>query len=180
MTDAIEAIRWRAPDGGLEHLALKISDSGIAAEGVVIGGTGAGAYGLRYRIVADAGWSAVRSLHLTLLGGSTLALRHDGYGEWTDQEGKRRKEFSGLLDIDVAATPIGLMATVARQAWKAGKSLNLDVLRIAVPALEPARATLRIVCVEPGHAYKVDDAEVTFGAAGILDAWSGRFERIAG
>ncbi|MEJ1157475.1 putative glycolipid-binding domain-containing protein [Prosthecomicrobium sp. N25] len=178
MTDQTRAVRWRSPDGGLEHLSLKIAETGVTAEGVVIGGAGETAFGLRYRIVFDAGWAAVRSLHLTVLGGPTLALRHDGYGEWSDQEGRKRKEFSGLLDIDVAAIPLGFVATVARQAWKAGKTQDAEVLRIAVPSLEPTRARLRIACREAGRAYELDGAPVTLGEDGLVTAWAGRCERI--
>lgn len=177
MTERTRTIRWRAADGGLEHLSLRITDSGVTAEGVVVGGTGETAYGLRYRLVADAGWTAVRSLHLTLLGGPTLALRHDGYGEWTDQEGKKRKEFSGLLDLALAASPVALTGTLLRQAWKAGKTIEIETLAIGAPDFAPARTSLAVACREAGKRWTVADAEVTVDEDGIVATWAGRFER---
>lgn len=186
MTDRSKAIRWRAPrDGGVEHCALKITDRGITAEGVVIGGAGETAYGLRYRITADAEWVALRSLHLTLLGGPTVALRHDGFGEWTDGEGRKREDFSGLFDVDIAGTPLGIVTTIRRQAWKAGRAVELDVVAIALPSLAIERAKRRITAVEPGRLYRLgvgDDgpeAEIALDEEGLPLRWADRFERPA-
>lgn len=179
MSDRILATRWRSTaDGGLEHCALRIADAGITAEGVVIGGAGPSAYGLRYRATFDPDWAAVRSLHLTLIGGATIALRHDGYGEWTDGEGKRRKEFAGALDVDLAATPLCLICSLRRQAWKAGRTQELDSLAIEVPSLRVARVKRPVACVEPGRLWRVADAEVRLDDDGLVALWAGRFERL--
>lgn len=179
MSDTSIAVRWRSlPDDGLEHSVVRIADSGITAEGVVVGGTGADAFGLRYRLTADPGWTAVRSLHVTLLGGATVALRHDGYGEWTDGEGKKRKEFSGVLDVDLGATPIGLVCSLRRQTWKAGRKQEFDVLAIGAPGLGIARESRAVACVEPGRSWRLADKDVVLGEDGLLASWAERYVRI--
>ena len=180
MTDRSLAIRWQSPaDGGLEHCVLRIADAGITAEGVVIGGRGEQGYGLRYRVTADADWAALRSIHLTLLGGPTLALRHDGFGEWTDGAGAKRKEFAGLLDVDLGATPLGLIATLKRQTWKTGRTQEIDTLVLAVPEMTLERRRVAYLCLEPGRHYRVGEADIRLDPDGLLAAWAGRLDRIA-
>ena len=178
MSGRTVTVRWRS-EGGLEHCVVRVADTGITAEGVVIGGRDDAGYGLRYRITIDPDWSAFRSLHLTLLGGPTLALRHDGYGQWTDGEGKVRKDFAGVLDVDIAATPLALTATLRRLPWKAGRSQTIDVLTVGVPALTAAREQRTIACVEPGAAFRIGDAEIRLGDDGLPVAWTGRVEPAA-
>lgn len=179
MADTHIAVRWRSvADQGLEHCAIRIAENGITAEGVVVGGSGTDAFGLRYRLTADPDWTAIRSLHLTLLGGATVALRHDGYGEWTDGEGKKRKEFSGVLDVDLGATPIGLVCSLRRQTWKAGRKQEFDVLAIGVPGLGIARESRSVTCVEPGRSWRIGDKEVVLGEDGLLASWADRYARV--
>lgn len=179
MSDTTIAVRWQSlPDHGLEHGVVKTTESGITAEGVVVGGTGLAAFGLRYRLTADPDWTALRSIHLTLLGGATVALRHDGYGEWTDGEGKKRKEFSGVLDVDLGATPIGLVCSLRRQTWKAGRKQDFDVLAIGVPALGIGREPRTVACVEPGRIWRVADKDVVLAEDGLLASWAERYARI--
>ena len=116
MSDVTRSIRWHATDpvgeGSVEQCVMKISAAGIAAEGVMIGGTGEQQFGLRYRIVLDAEWAGLRSLHVTKLGGATVALRHDGYGAWTDGEGKKRDDLAKCLDMSLAGSQFAFTATV--------------------------------------------------------------------
>lgn len=101
-------------------------------------------FGMRWRIVVDAEWACVRSLHLTRLGGATLALRHDGYGGWSDGEGKPRKDFAGLSDCLVEGSPFGLMALVRRLAKKAGKATEIEAIVVSPRSLEPVKATVAL------------------------------------
>ena len=147
MTSTGRSLRWRSGEGdglGLEHVELKISDANIAAEAVVVGGSGDGAWGARWRIVVDPEWACTRSLHLTRLGGATVALRHDGYGEWSDGEGKKRKEFQGLLDCIVLGSPFGLSQIVKRLGAKAAKAQTLDVVAVSLPDLVVARLPVKL------------------------------------
>ncbi len=167
MSTTLRQLRWRTIGDdtavtGLEHVELKITDSQIAAEGVAIGGAGEAAFGARWRIVVDAEWACVRSLHLTRLGGPTLALRHDGYGGWSDGEGKPRKEFAGLQDCLVAGSPFGLMALVKRLGKKAEKAQSLEAIVVDVAGLEPVKATVALKPLDGGRKLAVAIGEATF------------------
>lgn len=181
------AVRWRSAGGqapALEHLELKIGETGIAAEAVTIGGVGAAAYGARWRVTLDPDWACVRSLHLTRLGGATVALRHDGYGEWSDGEGKKRKEFQGLTDCLVEGSPFGFTALLKRLGAKGAKPQTVDVVTVAVPALTVARASVRVEPIEAGRRFRLTAGEaaieVEVDAEGFVTRWGDRLERLEG
>lgn len=185
MSDQLANLRWRSlADGGLEHVAVKATGTGVTAEGVTIAGTGDDSFGLRVRITADPDWAGFKSLHLTRLGGPTVALRHDGLGGWTDSEGKTRKEFDGVHDLMLDGSAIWITAMVRRAAWKAGAEKAIDVVRVAVPSLEIRRETLKVTAVEPGRLYRIvatdGEAEVALDEAGYVTRWADRIERIGG
>ena len=181
------SLRWLSGEGdalGLEHLELKIADGGIAAEAVVIGGTGEEAFGARWRITVDPDWTSTRSLHLTRLGGATVALRHDGYGEWSDGEGKKRKEFQGLSDCIVLGSPFGLTQIVKRLGAKAGKAQSLDVVAVALPDLAIARLPVRLEPVEAGRRFRLTVGEVAteveVDAEGLVVDFGSAIRRVGG
>jgi hypothetical protein len=191
MTITSSSWRWRTTarstdpsagdlaEAGLEHVELKVAETGISAEGVAIGGAG---WATRWRIVVDAEWASVRSLHLTRLGGPTVALRHDGYGEWSDGEGRRRPEFSGLTDCLVAGSPFGLIALLQRLGAKATKAQSLDVVTVSVPDFTIARATVALKSSDGGRRIAVTIAGTTetveIDADGVVTTWGDRIARI--
>lgn len=168
-------LRWRLGTGataGLEHVEVRIAETGIAAEAVVISGAGATAWGARWRLVVEPEWSSTRSLHLTRLGGPTVALRHDGYGEWSDGEGRRRREFQGLSDCLVEGSPFGVTQVLKRLGAKAAKTQAVDVLVVSLPDLVVARTTLKFEPLEPSRRWRVTRAdgglEVELDAEGFV------------
>jgi len=188
MSGTTRALRWRTKTGddaegvGLEHLELKIAETGITAEGVVIDGSGEAAHGLRYRVTVDPDWTAFRSLHLTKLGGATVALRHDGYGAWSDGEGKARKEFSGLSDCLVEGRPFGLSALINRLGAKLKKTQTVDVVTVSVPALEIGRASVTLEPLEAGRRFRLTVGETTeeieVDADGLVTRLADRVTRV--
>jgi hypothetical protein len=174
MTSTTRSLRWRlgsGDDAGLEHVEVKIADSGIAAEAVVIAGAGETAYGARWRVVVDPDWACTRSLHLTRLGGPTVALRHDGYGVWSDGEGKTRKEFAGLTDCLIEGSPFGLTQILKRLGAKAAKTQSLDVVVVALPGLAVERASLRLEPIEAGRRWRLVRGETTVEIAVDADGF---------
>ncbi len=156
MSDTTRSIRWRSRDGAtIEHCVVKVGAASIAAEGLMLAGTEPDEFGMRYRIVVDAEWAGIRSLHVTKLGGATVALRHDGYGDWTDGEGKKRPDLSKCLDVVIDGSLFPLSVTARRLAWKANKTVELPAIRIALPSLEVSATTLKVTAVEPGKSYRV-------------------------
>ena len=173
MTSTTRSLRWRlgcGDDAGLEHVEVKIAETGIAAEAVVIAGTGE-AYGARWRLVVDPDWTATRSLHLTRLGGATVALRHDGYGGWSDGEGKARKDFAGLSDCLVEGSPFGLTQLLKRLGAKAAKTQSLDVIAVDLPGLAIARRSVKLEPLEAGRRFRLTMGETAIEVAVDADGW---------
>ena len=181
------SLRWRSGEGeglGLEHVEVKIADSNIAAEAVVVGGAGETAWGARWRIVVDPDWTSTRSLHLTRLGGATVALRHDGYGEWSDGEGKKRKEFQGLTDCIVVGSPFGPSQIVKRLGAKAAKTQTLDVVSVSLPDLVVERRTVKLEPQSGSGRLRLTVGEtvteVEIDADGFVTRFGEAVERVGG
>jgi hypothetical protein len=180
------SLRWQGGEGGtlgLEHLELKVSETGIAAEAVVIGGAGEAAYGARWRIVVDPDWACTRSLHLTRLGGATVALRHDGYGAWSDGEGKPRKDFAGLTDCLVEGSPFGLTQILKRLGAKAAKPQTLDVITVSLPDLTITRTTVKLEPLGEGRLRVTrggEAIEASLDGDGFVTAYGSAATRLAG
>lgn len=186
--------RWRTLRGGdgasageaigLEHVDLKTSETGVTAEGVTIGGEGDDAFAARWRITIDAEWACVRSLHLTRLGGPTVALRHDGYGGWSDGEGKPRKDFAGVLDVVVDGSPFGLLAVVKRLGRKAEKPQTVEAIAVSLPALEIVKVPLVLKPSAAGRRLAVTrgdtTVEVDLDEEGLPERFGDRIERVLG
>jgi hypothetical protein len=182
MTVTSGALRWRHSTGttddpcdtGLEHVELRVAETGISAEGVAIGGEAAG-WATRWRMTVDPDWACVRSLHLTRLGGPTVALRHDGLGEWSDGEGRRRAEFAGLTDCVVEGSPFGLLALFARLGRKRLKKQSIDVVAVSVPDFVVARTTLHLEPSDGGRRVVIDRGDrreiVELDADGVILGW---------
>jgi hypothetical protein len=148
------SIRWRSGDD-VEHCELKIGPASVAAEGVLVARANETDFALRYRIVLDADWAGLRSVHVTRLGGATVALRHDGYGEWTDGEGKKRPDLSKCLDLSLGQSQLPFTATIKRFAWKAGKTVELSIIHISTPSLDISRLIVKVTAIEPARLYRV-------------------------
>ena len=189
MSGSTQSLRWRtlgtgADAQGLEHVELKIAETGIAAEGVMGGGEGEAAHGLRWRITVDPDWTAFRSVHLTRLGGPTVALRHDGYGEWSDGEGKKRKEFQGLTDCIVVGSPFGPSQIVKRLGAKAAKTQTLAVVSVSLPDLVVERRTVKLEPQSGSGRLRLTVGEtvteVEIDADGFVTRFGEAVERVGG
>lgn len=157
MSSQEKSLRWRlggGEDAGLEHAELKIGETGIVAETVVVAGSADAPHAARARITLEPDWSSTRSLHLTRLGGPTVALRHDGYGEWSDGEGKKRKEFQGLSDCLVAGSPFSFSQVLKRLGAKAAKTQSFEVVLVGLPGLAVAKAAVRLEPIEAGRRFR--------------------------
>lgn len=189
MTLTSGALRWRSTmpssegdvESGLEHVELKVAESGVSAEGVAITDDGATDFGLRWRMTVDPDWACVRSLHLTRLGGPTVALRHDGYGEWSDGEGRKRPEFTGLTDCLVEGSPFGLVALLKRLGAKASKSQTVDVVTVTVPDFAIARTSLTLQPIAAGRLRLIRgdrSDEIEIDGDGLILRWGDRIRRL--
>lgn len=150
--DRIDVVRWRSlRDEGLEHCVIRTSDTTVTIEGGIVSGAIGVPYGLRYRLVLDADWAGTRSIHVTAVGGATLALRHDGYGQWSDASGQARADLAGARDVELALTPLTAVLPTRRLGLKAGKTAEIEVVAIDGVALTAAKAKRKITRVETGR-----------------------------
>lgn len=182
---ARKVYRWRlVPDGGIEHVVVSENEGDVVAEGVIVGGGGASAFGLRYRFVLDADWAGWRSAHVTLVGGITLALRHDGYGGWTDASGQPRPELAGARDLLLGASAFTLAAMIKRIGPKAdGKVREGKAVHLAVPTLKAAQSSFTLGVPEAGRidlgfAEEAARHAIAIDKDGFVADWPGLFERI--
>lgn len=180
---ARKVYRWRlTADAGIEHVVVSESEGDVVAEGVIVGGAGAGAYGLRYRFVLDAEWAGWRSAHVTLVGGMTLALRHDGYGGWTDASGQSRPEFAGARDLLLGASAFTLAVMARRIGVKAdGKIREGKLVHLEAPSLKAAQVAFGVAMPEAGTLELTLDGtaqRIGVDAGGFVRDWPERFAAI--
>jgi len=140
--------RWDEP--GLEHLRLTISDSGVLADGLIIGLDGGQPYRARYEVRCDPAWR-VREVRITTPGGDgpTLHLLTDGAGRWTTGAGEPLPALDGCLDVDIFPTPFTNTLPIRRLAWQPGTSADIVVAWIALPEMTVKPVPQRYTCLEP-------------------------------
>ena len=137
---------WNEP--GLEHLRL-VQQTGVVADGIVVGTEEQSPFRLHYTIQCDPGW-LVREVELRLLGPQTkdLTLHADGAGHWHDATGASLSSLDGCLDVDIAVTPFTNTLPIRRLALPVGNSEIIDVVYITVPDLQFKPVRQRYTCVE--------------------------------
>lgn len=179
-------VRWQ-PVGaeGLEHLDLRPgpSDGTIVADSVVIGDRGGAPYGLRYRLVCDAGWTT-RSLDLETTDGRGLQLRADGAGTWTDGDGRALPGLDGAIDLDLAGSPFTNTLPIRRSALAAGEAAEFRMAYIPFDTFRPTIDEQRYRCLEPGRLYRYEAVDRSFAADlsvdedGLVTDYPGLFTRL--
>jgi uncharacterized protein len=138
---------WYEP--GLEHLAFMRSDAGIFADSLVLRIHQGWPFRLHYRIRCDA-LERVRAVDIKLLDGkrSTLTLRSDGVGNWTDGAGEPVAAPAGCFEVDISATPFTNTLAIRRLQLQPGAAADLRVAYIAVPELRLEPVAQRYTCLE--------------------------------
>src|SRR5215831_9864192 len=119
----MESHVWWTPlqETGLEQLHLVEDDTGVVADGLVLGTEHATPFRLWYQVKADSGWN-VRECFLRIGGdkGQTLHLSSDGMGHWTDVAGVACSTLDGCLDVDISRTPFTNTLPLRRLALAPG------------------------------------------------------------
>ena len=179
----MRAIRWEDWSGrGLQHVVLGEGGDIVVAEAVCIVAED-GDYAVRYRIECDAGWRC-RALDVEIIGtGSTLRLRADGRGRWTDATGTRLPALDGAIDVDLPITPFTNTLPIRRLALAGGASAEIDVVYVRTPALSVEVDRQRYTCIEPLRRYRYEAVDGSFTAdvevddAGLVLTYPGLFRR---
>ncbi len=182
---------WTPWDGrGLEHLRLRVGESGIEADGVVIGEEDGVAFRARYVIRCDTGWRTREVIVDPLDGRDSLHLRSDGKGNWSDASGRRIPELRSCLDVDLSATPLTNTLPIRRLDLGEGGSSEIAVVYLDVPDMRLEVSRQRYTCLErnaDGGLYRYEDrgsfrgftADLPVDADGLVLDYPGIFRRLS-
>jgi hypothetical protein len=182
---------WTPWDGpGLQHLRLRVDESGIEADGVVIGEEDGIAFRARYVIRCDAGWRTREMIVDPLDGSDRLHLRSDGNGTWSDASGRAIPALEGCVDVDLSATPFTNTLPIRRLDLGEGESAEIVVVYVDVPDMRLDTSRQRYTCLERnagGGLYRYEDAGLFRGftadlpveAGGLVLDYPGIFRRMS-
>ena len=128
-------VPWEGP--GLEHLRLVTSDSGVVANGLVIGLEGGRPFRIGYEIRCDGRWR-VREVRTAAPDSEppVLELLADGEGQWKRRGGELVPELDGCIDVDISATPFTNTLPIRRLGLKPGEIEELGPERQRYGCLE--------------------------------------------
>ena len=182
MANTITA-RWTDWDGqGLEHLVLRIGETGIVAEGVILA-SGAQSVAAIYRVQCNMRWR-VRAAAVSLVEtDEALMLTADGIGNWFDEERAPLRRLQGAIDIDLSLSPFTNSLPIRRTRLEIGESIDITAAYIGLPDLavrpDPQRYT-RIA----ERRYRFDSLdsdfsrEIEFDDDGLVVTYEGMFRRV--
>lgn len=184
----IEAM-WTPWDGrGLDYLRLRIGESGIEADGVVIGEEDGIAFRARYVIRCDPWWRT-REVTVDSLGvRKSLYLRSDGRGNWSNASGRSLPELNGCTDVDLSATPFTNTLPIRRLDLREDESSEIVTVYVDVPYMQVDTSRQRYTCLERnanGGLYRYEDeglfrgftADLPVDATGLVLDYPGIFRR---
>lgn len=182
---------WASWDGrGLEHLRLRVGESGIEADGGVVGDEDGVVFRPRYVIRCDPGWRTREMIVDPLDGRDPLHLYSDGEGNWSDASGRSVPEQEGCVDVDLSATPFTNTLPIRRLDLREGESSEITVAYVYVPNLQLDISSQRYTCLERnagGGLYRFEDeglfrgftADLPVDADGLVLDYPGIFRRIS-
>jgi uncharacterized protein len=182
---------WTPWDGrGLEHLRLRVEESGIEADGVVIGEEDGVVFRARYVIRCDPGWRTREMIVDPLDGRNPLHLDSDGEGNWSDASGQSIPELEGCTDVDLSATPFTNTLPIRRLDLGEGGSSEIAVVYVNAPDMRLDVSRQRYTCLErnaDGGLYRYEDrgsfrgftADLPVDAAGLVLDYPGIFRRLS-
>lgn len=171
----VHQILWSNQEAtGLEHCYLRHSATEIMADGLVIGVEEDVAFRIRYQVCCDLGWQVRKVVVMAL--DETEQTSHfvaDGLGNWTTAAGQPVAELTGCLDVDIAVTPFTNTLPIRRLHLSAGESAVINVVYVAIPALQVKVAPQRYTCLatsSAGGTYQFESLDSDFSAVLTVDA----------
>jgi len=173
---------WEGANAGLEHLELRPEGDGFVASGIVIGSNEAVHFGLRYRLLIDAGWH-IRDALLETGAGARVRLDSDGRGHWR-RDGCDCASLDGCIDIDVEATPFTNTLPIRRLGLTTGEGRVVRLAYVLIPSLEVVPRSQRYTAVDAARLYRFESLERSFTADlpldedGLVGDYPGLFRRV--
>lgn len=126
---------WGGP--GLGHLRLAVRESGIIADGLVLGVTEGRPFRLAYEVRCDARWR-VRAARVGVPGEPPkVELLSDGEGEWTASDGRALPHLRGCRYVDISVTPFTNTLPIRRLRLPPGESAEISVVYFDATDVQP-------------------------------------------
>ena len=184
----IREVMWSAWDGpGLGHLRLAVLESGVVADGLVLGVAEGRLFRLAYDIRCDAYWR-VRAARVGVPGDPPkVELLSDGEGNWTRPDGRAVTYFKGCEYVDISETPFTNTLPIRRLSLVPGESADISVAYFDGTELQPWPEPQRYACLEKeggGGLYRFGSLDGGFTADLRVDSddlvldYPGLFRRI--
>ena len=174
-------------DAGIEHLALRQTDTEVKVDSLVIGIAHNSPFRFQYEIKIDQNWS-VKECSFHLDGGEReIRLTADNNHCWTDASGTHIAELDGCVDIDISVTPFTNTLPIRRVFLEPGQSVDIAVVYIAVPELTVSSFPQRYTCLAKnpeGGAYRYESlasgytADLNVDAQGLVIDYPGNWKRV--
>jgi hypothetical protein len=147
----IREVMWWAWDGpGLGHLRLAVRESGVVADGVVLGVTEGRPFRLAYEVRCDRLWR-VRHARVGVPGGPPkVELFSDGEGNWATSDGRAVTYLEGCEYVDISETPFTNTLPIRRLDLAPRESADISVAYFDGTELQPWPEPQRYTCLEQG------------------------------
>ena len=184
----IRDVMWSAWEGpGLGQLRLAVRDSGVVADGVVLGVAEGRPFRVAYDVRCDANWR-VRAARVGTPGEPPkVELLSDGEGNWTGPDGRAVTYLQGCEYVDISETPFTNTLPIRRLGLAPGDSAEISVAYVDGTELQPWPEPQRYTRLEKGQGgglYRFLSLDGGFTADLLVDAdglvldYPGLFRRI--
>jgi uncharacterized protein len=126
---------WQGP--GLGHLRLAVRESGVVADGLVLGVSDGYPFRLFYEVRCDPYWR-VRAARVGVPGEPPrVELLSDGQGNWTGPDGRALTNLKGCEYVDISETPFTNSLPIRRLGLAPGSSAEIVVAYLEGAELQP-------------------------------------------
>jgi uncharacterized protein len=185
----VREVMWWAWDGpGLGHLRLAVRESGVVADGLVLGVADGRPFRLAYEVRCDAHWR-VRAAWVGVPGEpAKVELFSDGAGNWTGPDGRALPYLEGCEYVDVSETPFTNTLPIRRLGLSPGESAEITVAYLDGAELQPWPEPQSYAYLEEGEGgglyrfLSLDGgftADLPVDADGLVLDYPGLFKRTA-
>jgi uncharacterized protein len=184
----IRDVMWSAWEGlGLGHQRLAVRDSGVVANGVVLGVAEGRPFRVAYEVRCDASWR-VRDTRVGVPGEPPkVELLSDGEGKWTGSDGRAVTYLEGCEYVDISETPFTNTLPIRHLCLAPGESAEIFVAYVDGTELQAWPEPQRYTCLEKGEGgglyrfLSLDGgftADLPVDADGLVLDYPGLFRRI--
>jgi hypothetical protein len=159
-----KTVRWKPAKGpGLEHLTVRAEKGAIVARSVLIGEYEGKPFGVRYKAIFDKRWTT-REIAIDTSDGCRIRFTSDGRGRWHD-ETRRRPEFDGCIDIDLAGSPFTNTLPIRRLGLDTKHGpVEFSMLWFPFDTFKPFVDRQRYTCLRSHRLYRFEAVDGTFTA----------------